>query len=391
MSPVAVSPYLDHPARIALIFGSFFLLCLPLAVSFLGATSDASAAEWLLIFQVYSILVGYTHFAITFSIYLNSKNLEFFRSSPKNIAIYFGGPILILSIWFLIGFLGINQPAPDSSAAFLTYLFYFALLTKVADYLHVVRQSFGVLQLFKRHVPVPFPRWMRRTENAFFMVLLALQVLTYIEGLKANTINAARFNIHNPYTQLALGVAVLLFLAILTGFALMMRTVPANRRTLLVPFQYFLLQTASACLPIYWSALYLVSLAMHYVEYHVIMYPRVFRAPLDSRAWVDRLSLWFRSHRIVFYVALAGFAYLFMGNGIEHLGRNLPISKNVVWFLLNLFNGIFMTHFFIEAFVWKFGVPFYRQSLGPLYFPPASAQGSGLVFNSPVGAKGRQI
>jgi len=196
------TPYLNHPARMGLIFGSFFVLCVPLATLYLGTTTNASPASWLLLSQIYAIALGNTHFAITFSIYLNSRNLQFFRSTPRNTVVYFVGPIAILSTWFLIGFLGLNTPTPSSSAAFLTYLFYFALLTKLADYLHVVRQSFGVLQLFKRYVPAPFPLWMRRFENYFFIVLLALQLLTYTEGLRANNMNAARFNLDNPLTQL---------------------------------------------------------------------------------------------------------------------------------------------------------------------------------------------
>jgi len=356
----------------AVIFGSFFVLCVPLATLYLGTTSNASPASWLLLSQIYAIGLGYTHFAITFSIYLNSQNLDFFRSSPRNVAVYFVAPILILSTWFLIGFFGINERTAGSSTAFLSYLFYFALLTKLADYLHVVRQSFGVLQLFKRHVPAPFPYWMRRTENSFFIVLLILQLLTYTEGLKADSMNAARFNIDSPYTQIALGLAVVLFLVVLLGYVSMAPKLATGQRRLLVPLHYFLLQTASACLPIYWSTLYLASLAMHYVEYHVIMYPRVFQAPVESGSAVDRLSLWLRSHKIVFYVTLGTVAYLFMGNGVERLSAVLPLT--VTWLLLNLFNGVTIAHYFIEAFVWKFGEPFYRQTLTPLYFPGSAAR-----------------
>src|SRR5262249_46185679 len=149
----------------------------------------------------------------------------------------------------------------------------------------------------------------------------------------------------NPYTQLALGFAVLLFVAILAGYALMTITA-ASRRSLVVPFLYFLLQTASASLPIYWSPLYVASLAMHYVEYHVVMYPRVFQSAASPDRRIDRLSAWFRSHKLVFYVVLGSFAYLFMGNGFEHLSTVLPIRKQITWLLLNLFNGIFMAHFF---------------------------------------------
>jgi hypothetical protein len=32
-----------------------------------------------------------------------------------------------------------------------------------------------------------------------------------------------------------------------------------------------------------------------------------------------------------------------------------------------------VTHYFIEAFIWKFGNPYYRAALGPLYFPRAGS------------------
>jgi hypothetical protein len=50
------------------------------------------------------------------------------------------------------------------------------------------------------------------------------------------------------------------------------------------------------------------------------------------------------------------------------------LDPRVAWFLLNLLNGIFMAHYFVEAFLWKFGEPFYRKTLTPLYFPSAPAR-----------------
>ena len=366
--PILTAPYLDHPARIAIIFGAFFLLCLPLAWLMQGATTNTSLVRWVVIVNAYSVLVGYSHFAVTFSLYMSSRNLAYFRSSPKNVVVYFVIPIALMVTWFSLGYFGLNQPARSSSATFITYLFWFALVTKLADYLHVVRQHFGVLQLFKRHVPAPFPAWVRRAENTFFMVLLALQMLTFKGGLDIGNLGAAYYNVHNPYTQVVTCVAVLLLVAILAGYAKMASAVTTGRRrTVLLPLQYFLLQTASASMAIIWTPLYLAGLAMHYVEYHVVMYPRIFRAPLEGTSKVDRLSLWLRSHKPVFYVVLLAISYLIAWNGMS---RNAPATRDFAWFVTNLLNGIFMAHYFVEAFVWKFGVPFYRQSLGPLYFPP---------------------
>jgi hypothetical protein len=36
--------------------------------------------------------------------------------------------------------------------------------------------------------------------------------------------------------------------------------------------------------------------------------------------------------------------------------------------LIALCDGLFVFHYFIEAFIWKFSDPYYRQTLGPLYF-----------------------
>jgi hypothetical protein len=40
--------------------------------------------------------------------------------------------------------------------------------------------------------------------------------------------------------------------------------------------------------------------------------------------------------------------------------------------LIALFDGLFVFHYFVEALIWKFGNPFYRAVLGPLYFGPAA-------------------
>jgi hypothetical protein len=39
--------------------------------------------------------------------------------------------------------------------------------------------------------------------------------------------------------------------------------------------------------------------------------------------------------------------------------------------LISVFDGLFVTHYLIEARIWKFGEPFYRHTLIPLYFSAA--------------------
>lgn len=38
--------------------------------------------------------------------------------------------------------------------------------------------------------------------------------------------------------------------------------------------------------------------------------------------------------------------------------------------LLAMFDGLFVFHYSVDSLIWKFGDPFYRTTLAPLYFAP---------------------
>ena len=68
-------------------------------------------------------------------------------------------------------------------------------------------------------------------------------------------------------------------------------------------------QSASALMAAAYFPLYLAALAMHYVEYHVLMVPRCFRATLDPTSRVDRAYEAVRARPVIFYaivIAVAG-------------------------------------------------------------------------------------
>ena len=44
-----------------------------------------------------------------------------------------------------------------------------------------------------------------------------------------------------------------------------------------------------------------------------------------------------------------------------------PLGVRIV---LHSLDGLFLAHFFVEAFVWRLSTPHYRKTLGPLYFAP---------------------
>jgi len=136
-----------------------------------------------------------------------------------------------------------------------------------------------------------------------------------------------------------------------------------------VPFVYFLFQAASASLAVWRTELFTASLAMHYVEYHVIIFPRLFTITLDPASRADRMAAWIRRHKMVFYAALVILAVFVARNNLWPAVSARLGPRQELWLLFNLFNGVAITHYFIEAFIWKFRNPYYRKSLSPIYFP----------------------
>ncbi|MGE3403912.1 MAG: hypothetical protein AB7K63_15060 [Vicinamibacterales bacterium] len=363
MTTPARRHYLQTP-QIAIIFLAFALLTVPIAWLQLTTAVAPEVSRWLTL--GYVVVFGNTHFAITWALYLNAENLRHFRSTPGRAAVYFGGPpAILLAFWYL----GVHQ-APTPGTA---YFVWFLIALTAADYFHVVRQSFGVYAMFRTRTGARFPSWMPSVDNGYFLALWALQLVTFSRGLLNGF--AGAFDPRDPLTRIGLAAAAVLLALMLRSLAAAWRS-GADRGAVIAALGYLILQSASALLVVYRSQLYVASLAMHYVEYHVLMAPRLLRPPLDATAPVDRVAGFFRRHRMAFGLALlliaawASAASIFAYSGMPIA----PTGPRSWWYLVNLFNGIFLAHYFIEAFVWKFGNPFYRETLGPIYFAaPATA------------------
>ena len=363
-SPPATA-YLQNPRRIAVILGSFAVIALPL-VALQFVEIDPTVRFTLSV--AYAVLLGGTHFLITLAVYCQTENLRYFTSSTRNILIYFVTPLSILTLFFFISTFGLDKRQQSWSLGLVVGWFLFTIAVRASDFFHVVRQSFGMLQLFKSQTPATFPMWMRRADNTFFVSMAGLQLLTGVRGMRTD------HAVFEPDTLslLALAIAVVSLGAVLTGFASAARH-SRQPGSLWVPFAYFLFQGASASLAAWRTEFYTASLAMHYVEYHVIIFPRLFASRLDPESRVDRVADWMRRHKLVFYGVLALLA-CFVSRELWPALADRAGSPRAPWLLFNLLNGIFVTHYFIEAFIWKFRDPYYRQSLGPLYFPQQRRQ-----------------
>ncbi len=321
----------------------------------------------------YLFLLGNTHFAITWALYLNSANLGHFRSSPLRKLVYFVVPAIIMLAFFALG----SADLPPEGA-WITLPFWISITA--IDYFHAVRQTFGVLQMFKARAGASgFPRGLARMDNTYFLSLWALQVITFANGKDQGF--DGRFDGHSVVSWLLVGVAALLFGGVMRGMWSAWRSAEGDKGALAAALVYFLLQAAGSWLVVWHSRLYFASLAMHYVEYHVLIAPRIFEAKVDPASHVDRFAAVLRRRKIAIYAVVVAVAACVSAGPLLALG-GLEITKDnsrFGWLFVNLLNGIFVAHYFVEAFVWKFRNPFYKKTLAPLYFARSSLATSGAL------------
>ena len=139
---------------------------------------------------------------------------------------------------------------------------------------------------------------------------------------------------------------------------------------------------------IYATALYFFALAMHYVEYHVLMVPRCFKTNLDSNSGVDRFFERLRGNKALFYILLFALSAWItaVALGSISLQQTFADRSGTLGYvlLLGLFDGIFVFHYFVESFIWKFSDSYYRQTLGPLYFGDGGPKPIGLSITDPT-------
>ncbi len=365
-------PYLQQRGPLAAILGAFFLVFLPLAL-LLVTPNFVAALPYL--YVAYAVGLGTSHFFITLAVYLQAQNRAHFAATLRNRLIYFAAPIVILGLFAL-------SAASDfrvQHAALAAYLF---SALRFFDFFHVGRQSTGVLQLLKRGAAPALPGWLPRAENAFFVGMALLQWETFLLG---GRFDAERLAAQLPAWALGGLACAILMSHLRLGFRPFAADAapgadttradasppsPEQARAPLghrprqawLPPLYFALQAISAAAAVFETRLYIVALAMHYVEYHVIMHPRCFESAFDPASRLDRAFAFVRARPGLFYGVLAAIVLAFELRSYAPAGLS-PSTRMAV----HAFDGIFFVHYFLEAFLWKLSDPFYRRTLAPLY------------------------
>ena len=329
------------------VLGAFVFLTVPLLIA-----SASGVTESVPLVDLYGVTFGLTHFLVTGLLYLDARNLRYFAANWQNRLIYLVVPAIILVGMDLLAVLRLGQVGDWLNG----FLFYFIMLV---NFLHVSRQSFGVLQLFKREGGGPYADPLRSLENLFFIALVIGQFVTFAGD--------GRFDANSREVWLTTGITGLLF-----GIVLALHAHAWVRgeqsRSARVPLVYFLFQALSGALVVYRSDWVTIALAMHYVEYHAVVMPRLFGAPVEADSRADRLRAGLARIPVLFYAGLIALAWgVWLGQRTA-LYADPGASPLPVRLLLHSIDGIFLFHFYVEAFLWKFSKPHYRETLGPLYF-----------------------
>jgi len=341
------NPYVTRGLPRALVFGAFVLVTLPLSAYLLTAGDDGRITlAGKPIAEIYFVLFGLTHFFLTFVVYLSASDVRHFASSRKNMFAFYLAPLVAL--FGLALFYGLALDARFALAGLVV-----STIIRALDFHHLSRQSFGVLQLFKGKPLRQIPAWTRTAENLFFMSLTMLMMLTFLSDL--------RYDARSPITLAFTAASAALLVVVLAGYSIGLRR-GADRRQMAIALGYFAVQTTSSLLAVWRTGLYTAALAVHYVEYHVIMAPRVFRTPADDR---DRVLAALRRAPLRLYAALVALsaAFFFM----QRAQPGLATGHDGARLLVHLFDGIFVFHYVIEMSIWKFSDPYFRKRLGPLY------------------------
>ncbi len=368
----AATGFFERKLPASLILASFPFVTVPLATALILCTDR----RFLL---VYIWLFGLTHFVLTLSIYLQSENLRHFTATNRNIVLYIVVPLAILLGFYFTGVFELRKQFPAAAVVL-------GAVIRLLDFNHLNRQSFGVLQLFQARAGVRLPAGAKRAENGFFASLTGLLLATYLAGgisplLPSGGVPALGTAIASsspallplPFlrpaallcTLAALGLAGYIVSGVLRAW-----NQGGRRPGVRAAFEYLIFQTVGAIFAVISSPLYFATLAMHYVEYHVLMFPRCFHSELDGASSLDSWFAALRRHRAVFYgvvIAAAGvvlFIMLLQQNPAAALRAN-PMRYRAI---VSLFDGLFVFHYFVEMLIWRFSDPFFRRTLTPLYF-----------------------
>ncbi len=307
----------------------------------------------LLITAIVWVLFAQTHFGSTWFIYFDKKNRDYFRQHALT---YYGLPVLIFVVVMVLGYY--NEVL-------------LAILISTVSLYHVTKQSLGILQLYRVRNK-EFAPAVRKTENAtifawtlFFAGAGALRLPNFIHMFVP------------IFPLVKLSVWTMLALAILGTVIVVWQYLKRERNS--VPKTLFLLNAAIMYAPYLYAAVILVdiyqmeiatltSLITHYMQYMGLVWliNRNKYGAETEYAKQNKFLHALSSNYGYIIAAILGYALLM---AYFRWGASTSSSALVSKTIPNIVLALTAIHFYIDAFIWKFRNPFYKETVTPFVKP----------------------
>jgi len=322
------------------------LICCPIAIPILyAALLGLFPTHHALVFLAFVVLLGETHFGMTWPFFLDRRNLRWALRQPLfSLVIPAAITAAFLAVYFLV----------DTAAAML--------LSSAFSAYHVTMQSAGIVRLYGGRTPA--------TTAAVNIILgssaifLAVGFLRFYNPLfdSATLLKALA-----PGTDAwSLGISLIVALAGAVSILGHVYRDQAPRK--------FLLATLTGSL-LYSPYLFVsrpehavaMGVGMHWCQYLAITLPLYHRRAQDSgcgRATLVDWNIWQLGAAVLAYAMLMG--YLRIGPDVAAIGA-YDFSSSWLVVIPLIFQNL---HYYSEMFTWKFSDPHIRETVGKYVFAP---------------------
>jgi len=277
-----------------------------------------------LVFLIFLILFGESHFASTFLFYFEKRNHNYVRTNSKHL-IYI--PVILAIIYIIIGIIDFKTAV---------------LLGAIASGFHVTRQSVGIQRLYGSN------------RNYYY------ELITYLSSFTFLFIGFCRFylldilhrlNINIDYDNQLFNINTLLhyYISLVALFALISILEKCDYKKKLVNLTGVLIYSPYLFVDNIYDAV-IIGVGAHWCQYLAINYKVYFyKQKLD---YVKSCLVLF----IVIYTLL-----------MSLIGYELSFINYINYLILVPLTGQFL-HYYIDAFIWKFSDPHIRKSVGNYLF-----------------------
>jgi hypothetical protein len=303
------------------------------------------------------VVFAQTHFGSTWFLYLDKKNREYFN---KNKFVYYIMPLIILASVLYVGWYNLAL---------------LVIIISIASLYHVTKQSYGILQLYRMRNQ-EFDKAEKQDE---MIALFGWSI--FFAGFGAFQLPDFRQYIVPIENLVRIGLWALFIVMIFYTLKLVYQFIKRKQNS--VQKNVFLIGSLILYSPYLYAAVILVdiyqmeiatltSLIAHYMQYMGIVWlvNRNKYGKQTEYAEKNPVLKTVSSKIPLIIAAILGYALLMAGFRWGIPQENLVLYKIIP----NVVLALVAIHFYIDAFVWKFSNPYYRETVLPFIKEPSKVK-----------------